>query len=155
MLTFPHIVSYRLYTNKSLIINHQNKKEMKKLILSAVIALAASTASIAQSNNHGIYSNSVYGSSSYSTGTTRVSGHVRRDGTYVQGHTRTSPNSTNWDNYSTKGNTNPYTGSTGTRARDYSVGASNYGLGHIIQTGPRGGQYYYNSRGNKTYVPKR
>lgn len=42
-----------------------------------------------------------------------VSGYVRKDGTYVQGHYRTNPNSTNRDNYSTLGNTNPWTGQEG------------------------------------------
>ena len=59
------------------------------------------------------------------------------------------------DNFSTSGNVNTYTGSVGTRAKDYSSGAYNYGGGSTIYTGPRGGQYYINSNGNKTYVPKR
>jgi hypothetical protein len=87
--------------------------------------------------------------------TTTVSGYTRSNGTYVSSHIRTMPNSTNWDNYSTRGNSNPFTGSTGYRARDYSSGAYNYGTGHTIHTGSRGGQFYYNNSGNKTYVPKR
>ena len=87
--------------------------------------------------------------------TTTVSGYTRSNGTYVQSHVRTMPNNTNWDNFSTKGNSNPFTGSTGYRARDYSSSAYNYGAGHTIHTGSRGGQYYYNSNGHKTYVPKR
>ena len=87
--------------------------------------------------------------------TTTVSGYTRSNGTYVQSHVRTMPNNTNWDNFSTKGNCNPFIGSTGYRARDYSSGAYNYGAGHTIHTGSRGGQYYYNNNGHKTYVPKR
>jgi hypothetical protein len=34
-------------------------------------------------------------------------------GTYVPGHYRTAPNSTNRDNFSTKPNINPYTGEPG------------------------------------------
>ena len=86
---------------------------------------------------------------------TFVDSYTRNDGTYVQGHYKSMPNSTNWDNYSTKGNTNPFTGTSGYRARDYSSGAYNYGAGHTIHTGSRGGQYYYNSNGNRIYVPKR
>ena len=82
-------------------------------------------------------------------------GYTRSNGTYVSGHMKTNTNSTNHDNFSTRSNYNPYTGSTGSRARDYSSGAYNYGSGRTIQTGSRGGQYYINSRGNKTYVPKR
>ena len=87
--------------------------------------------------------------------TTTVSGYTRSNGTYVDSYIKTMPNSTNWDNFSTKGNSNPFTGSTGYRAKDYSIDAYNYGAGHTIHTGSRGGQYYYNSRGNKTYVRKR
>jgi hypothetical protein len=107
----------------------------------------------------------VYGNSSYSTpsntynynntNTTYQSGYYRSNGTYVKGHYKTKSNSTNHDNYSTKGNYNPYTGSNGSRAKDYSTGAYNYGKGKTIHTGSRGGQYYINSNGNKTYVPKR
>lgn len=85
---------------------------------------------------------------------TWVNGYYKKDGTYVQGYMRSDPNGTNLDNYSTKGNTNPYTGSDGTRAQDYSPEASNYGQGHTIYTGPRGGQYYINENGKKVYVPK-
>ena len=87
--------------------------------------------------------------------TTTVSDYTRSNGTYVQSHVRSMPNTTNWDNFSTKGNSNPFTGSTGYRARDYSSGAYNYGTGHTIHNGPRGGQYYNNSNSHKTYVPKR
>jgi hypothetical protein len=44
-----------------------------------------------------------------------VRGGYRSDGTYVQPHYRTSPNSTQSDNWGTKGNTNPYTGAPGTK----------------------------------------
>ena len=110
---------------------------MKKLVLSIVALVAVATTSFAQFN------------------TTTVSGYSRSNGTYVQPYVRTMPNFTNWDNFSTKGNYNPYTGSTGYRARDYSIDAYNYGSGRTIYTGSRGGQYYYNSIGRKTYVPKR
>lgn len=48
----------------------------------------------------------------------RVKGYTRRDGTYVAPHTRTSPNRTKNDNYSTRGNVNPYTGKAGTKPRE-------------------------------------
>lgn len=44
-----------------------------------------------------------------------VQGYTRSDGTYVAGHYATNPNSTTQDNWTTKGNTNPYTGQPGTR----------------------------------------
>ena len=43
-----------------------------------------------------------------------VNGYTRQDGTYVQPYQRTAPNSTRMDNYSTIGNSNPYTGKAGT-----------------------------------------
>lgn len=48
-----------------------------------------------------------------------VDGYTRDDGTYVQGHHRTRPNHSIYDNYSTKGNTNPWTGEKGTKSYDY------------------------------------
>lgn len=45
---------------------------------------------------------------------TRVKPHVRKDGTFVPGHRRTTPDSSKFNNYSTKGNSNPYTGEKGT-----------------------------------------
>jgi hypothetical protein len=44
-----------------------------------------------------------------------VNGYTRRDGTYVQGHMQSDPNGTKLDNYSTRGNVNPYTSQPGTR----------------------------------------
>lgn len=108
-----------------------------------------------------------------------VSGYMKSNGTYVQPHYRSVPNNTVYDNYSTKGNINPYTGSVGTKsiyssysipsysATSYSVptySAPRYSMPSYsypnvtsynvksIYTGPRGGQYYINSNGNKTYV---
>lgn len=49
-------------------------------------------------------------------GSNSVRGHIRRDGTYVAPHYRTNPNRTTYDNWSTKPNTNPYTGQQGTRS---------------------------------------
>jgi hypothetical protein len=40
--------------------------------------------------------------------------YVRSDGTYVQGHYRTAPDGNPFNNYSTQGNVNPYTGQPGT-----------------------------------------
>lgn len=47
--------------------------------------------------------------------TVYVSPTVRSDGTYVNGHARSAPNDTKLDNWSTKGNVNPYTGKAGTK----------------------------------------
>lgn len=50
--------------------------------------------------------------------------YVRSDGTYVSGYHSTSPNSTRNDNYSTRGNINPYTGTPGYHPRDYESSSS-------------------------------
>jgi hypothetical protein len=44
----------------------------------------------------------------------QVNGYVKKDGTYVAPTVRSSPNNTQADNYSTKGNVNPYNGNEGT-----------------------------------------
>ncbi len=43
-----------------------------------------------------------------------VHGYTRRDGTYVQPYHRTAPDGNRFNNYSTQGNVNPYTGQMGT-----------------------------------------
>lgn len=65
------------------------------------------------------------------------------------GHMKTNSNRTNHDNFSTSQNTN----SIGSRARDYSTQSYNYGSGHTIHTGSRGGQYYimYNTFFNSVF----
>lgn len=48
-----------------------------------------------------------------------VNGYYRGNGTYVAPYTRSSPNGTVTDNYSYEGNTNPYTGKTGTNRYEH------------------------------------
>jgi len=57
-----------------------------------------------------------------------IHGYTRSNGTYVEPHYRSSPNNTAYDNWSTKGNVNPYTGEAGTRNPYGSSGSSTYGL---------------------------
>lgn len=42
-----------------------------------------------------------------------VNGYIKRDGTYVQGYHRSDSDGSIYNNYSTKGNVNPYTGQQG------------------------------------------
>lgn len=44
----------------------------------------------------------------------KVKGYTKKNGTYVQPHYRSSPNRSKLDNWSTRGNYNPYTGRKGT-----------------------------------------
>jgi hypothetical protein len=48
-----------------------------------------------------------------------VHGYYRSNGTYVEPYHRTDPNNTPNDNWSTKGNVNPYTGQEGTKQPVY------------------------------------
>lgn len=45
----------------------------------------------------------------------KVSGYVKKDGTYVAPYHATKKDKTETNNYTTKGNTNPYTGKEGTK----------------------------------------
>lgn len=54
--------------------------------------------------------------SAASGGSVRVRGYMRKNGTYVAPHNRSAPNHTKSDNWSTRGNINPYTGQAGTRS---------------------------------------
>ena len=57
-----------------------------------------------------------------------VSGYTKSNGTYVEPYYRSDRNSTVTDNYSYYGNTNPYTGSTGTN-KYYDSPSSDYYTG--------------------------
>ena len=67
--------------------------------------------------HHSGDSHSSSGSHSYSRDHA-VSGYTKHNGTYVKPSHATNPNGTKNDNYSTRGNTNPYTGKAGTKPRD-------------------------------------
>lgn len=53
--------------------------------------------------------------SSFALADNYTKGHVRQDGTYVEGHYKSAPDRNPYNNYSTQGNSNPYTGQQGTR----------------------------------------
>lgn len=71
---------------------------------------------------------------------TYVHGHTRKDGTYVQPHYRSSPNSSYNDNWSVRGNTNPYTGKSGTLPPTWNDRSPEYNRQHS------GSQLYRDSR---------
>lgn len=70
---------------------------MKNLILSTILALVV-----------------FFSTFSAVDALVRVKGYTKKNGTYVQPHYRTNPNTRTYDNWSTKGNVNPYTGKKGT-----------------------------------------
>lgn len=66
------------------------------------------------------------------------SGYVTRNGTTVSGGYQTNPNGTRNDNWSTRGNTNPFTGQPGYKA-PYSGGSGSNGYGGSSSGGYNGG----------------
>ena len=56
-----------------------------------------------------------------------VHGYTRSNGTYVAPHYQTNPNGTKLDNWSTRGNVNPYTGKVGTVDPYVTTKANPYG----------------------------
>lgn len=78
-------------------------------ILAASVLLAVSAPAFARSGaGHG-------GGHSYG-GSHSVSSYTRSNGTYVAPSHATNPNATRSDNWSTRGNVNPYTGQAGTKS---------------------------------------
>ncbi len=78
-----------------------SKPSMKKI---AIVLIAAFTLSMG-----------AYAKGSSSGGSHSVRGHVTNGGTYVQPHHATNRDSTKANNWSHKGNVNPYTGKEGTK----------------------------------------
>lgn len=56
----------------------------------------------------------------------RVNGYRRSNGTYVSPHYRSTPDYSKLNNYSTRGNVNPYTGKKGYTTPSYRVRTNNY-----------------------------
>lgn len=83
---------------------------MRVMIAGAALALIVSGAAAAQ-------------------GTHYVRGYYRSDGTYVQPHMQTNPDGNPYNNWSTQGNVNPYTGEPGykTPRPSYGYTAPTYG----------------------------
>ncbi len=63
-----------------------------------------------------------------------VNGYTRKNGTYVSGYYRSDPNNTVTDNYSYKGNTNPYTGKKGTNYYRNDPSSAYYGTSSSRRT---------------------
>jgi len=71
------------------------KSQTVKLLSATFLALAIAAVSVLAADTH-------------------VKGYTKKDGTYVAPHERTAPDRSKTNNYSAKGNTNPYTGKKGT-----------------------------------------
>lgn len=81
-----------------------------RTVIAAAILVASVTSAQAQYYGYGSGSNS----RSHSVG-----GYTNSHGTYVDSYQRTNPNSTQMDNFGTRGNYNSYNGSYGTRGPRY------------------------------------
>lgn len=88
---------------------------MKKFAI-AFFALALASAPIFARGGSG-HSGGSHSSIKHSStgGSHSINGYVKKDGTYVAPSHATNPNQAKYDNWSTKGNTNPYTGKEGTK----------------------------------------
>jgi hypothetical protein len=91
---------------------------MKLAIGIALLALSIGPAASQLYGSQSSNSNSAYGTGS-NPNSHYVQPHSNSNGTYTQGHYQTNPNSTQLDNYGTRGNVNPYTGQVGTRTPRY------------------------------------
>ncbi|MGI4953222.1 MAG: hypothetical protein ACRYGM_15570 [Janthinobacterium lividum] len=98
---------------------------MKRLVLLAIVfATPAAAQGFGSTGQHGYGSTPAYPSyqsmPTYGSGSNpsahMTQGYERNSGTYVAPHMQTSPNATQMDNYGTRGNINPYTGTTGARS---------------------------------------
>lgn len=83
-------------------------EKMEKTIILLIALCVLSMGAAAKSGGHS--------GGSHSNGSNHsVRGHVTKKGVYVKPHHATNPNKTKRDNYSQKGNVNPYTGKEGTK----------------------------------------
>lgn len=87
---------------------------MKSIFIAGLLLVGIASVSEAKRKSSG------YG---YGTGSSSqsesVDGYTRKDGTYVEPYKRTKANNTDDDNYSTRGNYNPWTGKTGAKKNEY------------------------------------
>ena len=96
-----------------LIVGGQVMKTMA-IVIAVCAAIAVGSADAKGSKSSGTTASGGYGSGSKSS-STYVRGHVTKSGTYVAPHRKTAPDHTQRNNYSARGNYNPYTGKTGGR----------------------------------------
>ena len=91
---------------------------MKTIIVLAAVLAVSSAAFARGGGGHGASGHGSYSSGYESSGSHSTSGYTKSNGTYVAPSHATNPNGTKADNWSTRGNANPYTGKPGTKPRD-------------------------------------
>lgn len=86
---------------------------MKSLIIVALLATATGTAFAKGGGGH---TGASHASNTHSSGGSHsIQGYTKKDGTVVAPAHATNPNNSKADNWSSKGNVNPYTGKEGTK----------------------------------------
>lgn len=94
------IIKYAII-NKIHVTRRKSRRITLKKFFIFIAACAISMGAIAKGGSH--------------SGSHAIRGYTTKNGTYVAPSHATNPNSTKSDNYSQKGNVNPYTGKAGTR----------------------------------------
>lgn len=87
---------------------------MKKYIIGIFLAIFIASGSLVVAPIRQVEAKSKI-SSFKSTHTVKVKGYTKKSGKYVAPHYRTAPDKKKSNNWSTKGNVNPYTGKKGTK----------------------------------------
>lgn len=83
----------------------------KAIIIAALLAGSATAANAQYYNNN----RNSYGSGYPNPNSHYVQPHMNNNGGFTGGHYRTNPDNNPFNNYSSEGNTNPYTGQRGTK----------------------------------------
>jgi hypothetical protein len=87
---------------------------MLRILVALLIVMGVTMAAEADRSRSRSSSSARSGTGSKSSSTS-VRGYTTKNGTYVAPYKRTTRDGTQTNNYSTSGNTNPYTGRTGTK----------------------------------------
>jgi hypothetical protein len=85
-------------------------------VLAVLLSVSCMAHAKGGSSSGGHHQQSTGSLSSGSTSEHHVSSYVKQNGTHVDSHQSTNANSTKLDNWTTKGNVNPYTGKEGTKS---------------------------------------
>ncbi|MDP9604643.1 hypothetical protein EJP69_07925 [Variovorax gossypii] len=85
------------------------------IVLATALAVCMPAFARGGGGGHGSGSHGSHSASHGSGGSHSISGYTRSDGTHVAPSHATNPNGTKADNWSTRGNVNPYTGKAGAK----------------------------------------
>jgi hypothetical protein len=96
-----------------------NINRMMLLVLTLSVSSSMALASNEDENAQGSHPRSMstkHNNTDAKSDSSYVRGHKTKNGTYVKGHRRSKPDHNFSNNWTTKGNDNPYTGKDGSRA---------------------------------------